>query len=251
MAMVDKNSVAAGLYAATKNQILADTQRAKAQARMWNWGGVSVGALGIGAGLWLGCAGYAATQDPETKAARAYMAAMKTPVKVTVSGEVGIKDGQQVGLAKGGMVGVSPDSTVRLDPNATVRAVADAPRPSAAQTRSNARPASGAPVVTNFYRFNRVPFGAGEVQTGWVFASSDDAKPTEQFCQYLEGENADSRAALFPLGRDGVMRLPDSAPAGVDARAAFQSCVWWTPSRSPDGEAAPPPPHVITARAKS
>jgi len=207
-----------------------------------------------------GCLGYAKTQEPETEAAKAFMAAMKKPVEVevtakgTVTGTVNLADNQHVTVS--GNVGVKDDARVALSvpPDATIgtRAVNDAQRPTPTQLQADARPASGAPVVTNFYRFKRVPFGAGEVQTGWVYESSDDRRPSEQFCQYLEGENGATRALVI-LGRDGVMTPRDSAPAGIDARAAFASCVWFSeqPARVNRDDNPPPPRHVITARAKS
>jgi hypothetical protein len=253
MAMVDKNSVAAGVYAATKNQILAETQRAKAQARMWNWGGASLGALAIGGGIWLGCLGYAKTQEPDVKAAQAYMAALQTPLKVEVTthgevtahGTVNLADGGRVTAS--GMVGVSPDSTVRA-------VMSDMPRPTAAQIQADARPDSGAPVVTDFVIFKTAPYGKGEVQSGWQFADSKAKAPAFQWCLFVADEPDGARRSIT-LGKDGQrVGLPTPAPvSGVDLQAAFASCVW-TNSKAATAPApvnrqdSPPPPRVITAR---
>jgi hypothetical protein len=272
MAMVDKNSVAAGVYAATKNQILADTERAKAQARMWDWGGFSLGALCIGGAIWLGCAGYdrligsekRAQEQREYEAQRtkedaernaAFLSSIKG-VTIPVKGVVTLADGQRVMLADGGhvtasgMVGVSPNSTVGLDPaTATVRAVTDAPRLTKEQLQPDARPASKAAVKTEVVKFNEVDFGTGRIETGWAFKSSADAAPSNQFCQYRQPDGSGAETVI-PIGRDGRMTLPDNPPAGVDLlKAAFQNCVWWQQaSRAPVD--APPSPHVIRAHAK-
>jgi hypothetical protein len=158
--MVSASPKVIALMQAKAAELQATTRRENSKATLLRCAGGGVVLCALAVVIVACCVGYAKTQEQETKAARAYMAAMKTPVKVTVSGEVGIKDGQQVGLAKGGIVDVSPNSTVGLDPHSTVHAVVtDAPRPSPAQIQADAKPASGAPVLTNFVIFKKAPYG--------------------------------------------------------------------------------------------
>jgi hypothetical protein len=135
------------------------------------------------------------------------------------------------------------------DPRATVRAVADAPRPTPAQLLPDAKPASGAPVVTDFVIFKTAPYGKGEIQSGWRFADSSQQKPSAQWCLYAETEPDGTRRDIT-IGEDGQrVALPTPSPVNVDLREAFASCVW-SSSRTPDRQSISPPPHVISARAK-
>jgi hypothetical protein len=135
-----------------------------------------------------------------------------TTIHGTVSGEVGMKDG-----------------IVRLDQSsALVRVIGqapDMPRQQPEQVRQDERPASQAAVKTEFTVFKTVPFGAGEVESAWVYQSSAQQTPSEQYCQYLGPANAGAYAVTI-LGRDGRIDLPATAPAGVDLRAAAALCDW-------------------------
>jgi len=232
-------------------KLRAEASNIRSKAALRRCAGVGLILCGLAVVIVAGCIGYAKTQEPETKAAKAFMAAMKEPVKIeiTTHGEVTARG--EVILAKGGMVGVSPDSTVRA-------VMADTPRPSAEQLQAEAKPASGAPVVTDFVIFHTAPYGVGEVQAGWQFADSNAKAPSNQWCLYTETVNGIGHDVRLGLnGHRADLPSPSPFPS-VDLQAAFLSCVWWQESRTPaaatapaDSQAAPPPPHVITARAKS
>jgi hypothetical protein len=151
-----------------------------------------------------------------------------------------------------GEVSLRP-ATVGLDPNSTVRVAAQAPdtaRPTPQQIQVDARPASGAPVMTNVVVFKKAAFGNGQVHTGWGYADSAQSRPSSQYCVYREALESGTET-ITTIGLNGNMTLPDRAPAGVDLRAAFQSCVWAS-GASPPAHAPvnPSSPRVISARAK-
>ena len=229
------------LMQAKATELEAAARRENGKAALLRCAGAGLALSGVAVVIAASCLGYAKIQEPETKAAKLYMARMEKPVNVTVSGEVGIKDGQQVGLAKGGMVGVSPDATVRA-------VMPDAPRPSPAQIQSDARPASGAPVMTDVVKFSLVDYGKGQVVTGWRFGDSTQGKPVEQWCLYRERE-PDGAWRFVNIGEDGQPALPPRSPfPSVDLQGALASCVWAgveaSPARAP---AQANPPRVISA----
>lgn len=246
------------LMQAKAAELQAATRRANSETTLLRCAGGGLVLCGLAVVVYAGCLGYAKTQEPDVKAAQAYMAALKTPVKVEVTthgevtGQVSLLPAT-VGLDPHATVGVSPDSTVRVDPHSTVRAVTDAPRLSPEQLQLGARPLSKAAVRTEVVEFKEADFGVGRVETGWRFTSAADAAPREQFCQYIAPDGSGAQTLVL-LGRGGEMTLPASQLAGVDLKAAFQNCVWWQDSRTPGARArvnrqdGPPPSPVITAR---
>jgi hypothetical protein len=147
---------------------------------------------------------------------------------------------------------VSPDSTLRLAPDSTVRV--------AAQIQAEARPASGAPVKIDVVQFSTVSYAKGDVTSGWEFTHADKQTPAKQWCQYREPQ-PDGTLHLVTIAKDGHrVGLPTPSPfPSVDLQGAFANCVWWSASGTPaaakapakpGNQAAPPPSHVISARAK-
>ena len=173
----------------------------------------------------------------------------------TVNGTVTLADDQQVKVS--GNVGIKDDARVALSvpPDATIgmRSANDAARPTAAQLQADAKPASGAPVLTDFVIFKTAPYGRGEVQSGWQFADSNAQAPSKQWCLYTETENGNGHDVRLGLNGHRV-DLPSPPPfPSVDLQAAFASCVWTAtaaPARVNRDDNPPPPRHVITARAK-
>ena len=255
-------------------RLRAEVQRKNSIAGLRYGGAISLAALAVGGGIWLGCAGYdrvigsekRAQEEREYEAKRtkedadrnaAFLSSIKSvtiPVNGTVTGTVNLADNQQVKVS--GNVGLKDGARVTLSvpPDATIgmRAVNDAARPTAAQLQ-DAKPASGAPVVSDFVKFNRVGFGNGEVVTGWRFGKATD-KPSEEWCHYREPQ-PDGTSRLITIGEDGHrVGLPNPSPfPSVDLQAAFASCVWTAataPARVNRDDNPPPRSHVITARAK-
>jgi hypothetical protein len=258
-------------FAATTQTLLkAKARRINAQSGLHELAGWSAVIAASGAAIWLACLGlvYLNGQNAKRQEAegalieRVANALANAPLKVEVVAK--LADGSQVRLAPDGkvtlakdqFVRVSPDSTVGLDPqHSTVRVAAQAPeppRPTPAQIQGEARPASGAPVMTNVVVFHKAAFGKGQVHSGWEYSDSAQSRPSNQYCVYREALDSGTET-ITTIGLNGNMTLPDRAPAGVDLRAAFQSCVWWNatakaPAGKPDNRAAPPPSHVVSAR---
>ena len=133
-----------------------------------------------------------------------------TPLKVEVvakladGSQVQLRPGGEVTVAKGGMVGVSPGATVGVDPSrSTVRAVVDTSRPTPAQIQADARPASGAAVVSEFVIFKPAPYAKGVVESGWRFGDSSETKPSAQWCQYKTERQPDGTTHLVTIAEDG------------------------------------------------
>jgi hypothetical protein len=59
-------------------------------------------------------------------------------------------------------------------------------------------------VVTQFTIFKTVPFGNGEVVTGWIFADSNQTNPANQYCYYSEKAEA-TIAVRTDLATNGTM----------------------------------------------
>jgi hypothetical protein len=257
------------LIQAKAAELQATRRRENGKAALLRGGAISLVVLALGGAGWLGCAGYdrligsekRAQEHREYEAQRtkedaernaAFLSSIKS-MTIPVKGVVTLADGQRVMLADGGhvtasgIVGVSPDSTVRA-------VMPEMPRPTAAQIQADAKPDSGAPVVSNFVIFKKVPYATGEVQTGWQFADSNAKAPAFQWCLFV-AEEPDNTRREIRLGLDGRrVDLPNASPfSGVDLQAAFASCVWSrgaaTDARAPvNRQDSPPSPHIITAR---
>ena len=99
-------------------------------------------------------------------------------------------------------------------------------KPTAEQLGTDAIPASKAAVATNFTVFKNVPLNAGQVVTGWNFASSTQPQPTHQYCYYSEQIDGTSKVTI-DLGENGRALPQSKARANVDPALAYQSCVWF------------------------
>lgn len=104
-------------------------------------------------------------------------------------------------------------------------AFAEMLRPSENQLARDARPASNAKPVTDYIIFKDVPFGKGQVVTGWKYKDNQQDEPSQQFCYYSEALNLSSEILVW-LGYDGRFRQPESPPPTLDVGAAFSNCVW-------------------------
>lgn len=119
------------------------------------------------------------------------------------------------------------EGTVKLDPEARIGvARAETPTPTPDQLGAGARPDSQATAATNFTVFKNVPFGQGQVVTGWNFASSQQKLPTHQYCYYSEQLDGTSKVTI-DLGENGNMVVGTQQRARIDMRAAYTNCVWF------------------------
>jgi hypothetical protein len=212
---------------AAKTKLKQGANLARGQSAFWYLmgGGVGGGALLAGAGIL--CGGYSyivgnrviALQVTEgVKAALAHTT-IKTDGTVTLAGD------REVTL--------KTPAVVSLDPNTAllrVVAPADMPRQLPEQVRQDERPAvAKAGVVTNYTVFKTVKFGAGEVQTGWMFKDGDQNRPSFQYCQYAQFTGNGTTQTNVDIGVNGhISALPNPSPfPAVDLRAAYEAgCIW-------------------------
>jgi hypothetical protein len=213
---------------AVASRMGADAALTNARSALWKFIGVGtiLGAMGIATGGGL----FAYAKVNEVSSSHAVLttalteALEKIALKVDASGEV--KATGTVSLAPDQIVALEQDAKVSLDPNAKVKVTGQvsinipAPPPSATPARAAAK------VVTDFTVFKSVEFGKGRVDTGWKFATSSQLVPTFQSCSYIE-EVEEGAEVVVVVGRDGAF-VPQSKPRpGVNAREAFNNCVWF------------------------
>lgn len=122
------------------------------------------------------------------------------------------------------------EGTVKLDPESRVEVAAatrpEVPLPTAAQLGAGAAPESKAVAATNFTVFKNVPFGQGQVVTGWNFTSSEQKSPTHQYCYYSEQLDGTSKVTI-DLGENGRAVSQTRSRPNVDAAVAVTNCVWF------------------------
>lgn len=120
------------------------------------------------------------------------------------------------------------EGTVKLDPEAKLALDSrqDVPKPTAAQLGAGALPESRAAVATNFTVFKNVPFGSGQVVTGWNFTGSEQKSPAHQYCYYSEQLDNTSKVTI-DLGENGQAVPQTRNRQNVDPKVAFSNCVWF------------------------
>ena len=121
------------------------------------------------------------------------------------------------------------EGTVKLDPESTLALAQkppEAPRPTASQLGAGATPASQAAVATNFTVFKNVPFGSGQVVTGWNFTSSEQKTPQHQYCYYSEQIDGTSKMTI-DLGENGRPAAISKTRSGMDPVLGYANCVWF------------------------
>ncbi|MGO4574225.1 hypothetical protein [Microvirga sp. 2TAF3] len=233
------------LAAAVNSRINADARILNAKAAMWRLFGLGVlGAL-LGAGVGAAFYGYSYIHDVTNTAERMAGAIGKALERTSISGEVKLaqdqsvkldpqaevtlKDGSKVGVD--GSVALKDGAVVRLDPNAkvgvtgTVVLNGDIPRPTENQFRGSSPTPRPANVVRNYTIFTLVPFGTGNVVTGWMFETSEQAVPTKQYC-YFGVPVEDAVQVRVELAIDGVA-IPMKKPNGLDVNTAMAQCSWY------------------------
>ena len=195
------------VLASTVNaRIRSDARLLNARAGLYRLAGIGIlcclGGVGIGAAFY----GYSYTNDPTFPTAKVANTVAEALSKVTFKTE--------------GTVKLDPDSTVGLGGRSEV------PTPTAAQLGAGATPDSKAAVLTNFTVFKNVPFGSGQVVTGWNFTSSDQKSPSHQYCYYSEQLDGTSKVTV-DLGENGRALPQAKARSNVDPVIAYSNCVWF------------------------
>src|SRR5262249_24252516 len=135
---------------------------------------------------------------------------------------------REIALAKDQTISIDPSSTLRLEPNASVRADGDikVQIPSVAPPPVSVTPPKPrTPLIVNFTVFKHVPFDKGTVMTGWVFLTSKQRSPTNQYCYYTQSSDDENRPGLpglsvdVDLGYNQQLVLPKTLPKDFDATA--------------------------------
>lgn len=190
---------------AVNARVRADARILNAKAAFWRLSGWALVCAMIGIGAGAAIAGWTYGRGPAIEAdqiARAVAEALKT-------------------------VTFKTEGTVKLDPEARIAAAQPAmPRPSEAQLGEGQKPASQAAVNTAFTVFKNVPYGSGQVVTGWNFGSSDQKAPTHQYCYYSEQLDGGSKITV-DLGENGRQNPAARARGAMDPAAAYANCVWF------------------------
>jgi hypothetical protein len=199
------------------------------------WKAIGVGVLGFGIGTATGIGFYGYSFVSRTSGqmeifSSALQKALSTvEIHGTADGKIEITS-PELTLAKGATV--SLDSSSRLSLDASAKVVADGEiriQTPAISTPRTPTPKNAAQTKTiaNFTVFKSVPFEQGNVLTGWIFLTSAQESPTQQYCYYNEkGDNSDL-AIRIDLATDGVPEVNKTAPKAFDAIAALAKCVWF------------------------
>lgn len=190
------------LAAAVNARIRSENRIVNAKAALWRLSGVGILCALIGAGIGAGLYGYSylgTDRSPRTdQVAQALAQALeKTTLKVEPAAK--------------------PEPTTSATP---------VPKPTETQLGTDAAPPSRAHVATAFTVFKNVPFGSGQVVTGWNFASGDQPTPNHQYCYYSEQIDGTSKVTI-DLGENGQTVPPTKTRTSVDPARAFANCVWF------------------------
>lgn len=198
----------------------------------WRLVGVGLIVFGLGASIGAACFGYSYVSD-KTYNQKEFSSALSKAlgdVQLKASAEGTVKlDTREITLAQGQAISLDASSRLMLDPTARVRAdgeiTVQGPIVSAAQGPN--RPAAPIPNIANFTVFKGVVFDKGFVQTGWIFLTSAQKTPHQQYCYYAEGSSdTPGRNVSIDIGLDEKPLAPKT-PQDFDLAAAFDHCVWF------------------------
>lgn len=230
------------LAAAVNSQIKAEARNLSARAAFWRLLGIgsmlALAGIGVGAGF----LGYSYTLDA-TSSARTIGEAISralasTPLHTTGAvrldaADASVRlDAKDVAL-QAAPLKLDPAATVHMDPAAQVGIRGAFERPTPQQLKVDSQPAG---VVTNYTIFKGTPFKGGQVITGWNFSSSQQARPTNQYCYFALPPHEGIKTSIT-LAEDGMATTSQTYPDGFDAKAfdmkaATSRCVWFDAGRA-------------------
>ena len=194
------------LASAVNSRIRSDARLLNARAALYRLAGIGLVCALAGVGIGAAFYGYSYANDPTYPTAKVTAAVAEALSKVTFKTE--------------GTVKLDPDSTVALGARSEI------PTPTAAQLGAGATPDSKAAVLTNFTVFKNVPYGSGQVVTGWNFTSSEQRAPNHQYCYYSEQLDGTSKVTV-DLGENGRALPQAKTRTNVDPTVAYSNCVWF------------------------
>jgi hypothetical protein len=199
------------------------------------WKSIGIGVLGFGAGMALGIGfyGYSFVTRSSSQLEVFSSAFQKTLSTIelhgTADGKIEVTS-PELTLAKGGTVAFDSSSRLLLDPAAKVLADGEirvqAPAISTPRTPTPKNPAQ-TKTIANFTVFKTVPFDQGDVLTGWIFLTSAQESPTQQYCYYNERSDNSDLAIRIDLATDGTPETNKTTPRAFDTAAALAKCVWF------------------------
>ena len=205
------------LAGAVNRRVGAEASMVAAKAWLIRCTAVGVLALMIGAGVGLAFLGYARSKDASGAAER--LADTLTKALERAQLHAALDPDASVKLDPAAQVAMAPGATVHLADDKAL------PRPTPAQLKEDATPASKAQVKTNYTIFKAVHFASGEVVTGYNFAPQG-AVPEHQYCYFADGIDKQSFKTLH-IAAEGRYTAPTNTPPGFDAMKAAQNCVWF------------------------
>ena len=218
---------------AVRHSIDADRFNIGGRAGFWRFVGVGVLVFGIGSAVGTACYGYSRIYRNKYNLMQFSSALTKAlaevQLKATAEGTVHLEPGE-ITLAQGQRVSLDNSSRLLLDPAARVRADGEITiQGPAVSTLSPGSSGSRAPLpnIVNFTVFKSVPFEKGTVQTGWIFLTSAQRWPTQQYCYYTEQSETPGRNVMLDVGLDEKLDAPKIIPNNFDISAAFSKCVWF------------------------
>jgi hypothetical protein len=211
---------------AAVNKRLARAGRGEAAkaflVRSAGWAVLAAGA-GCAAAAMIVALAVARAPRPGADAIAAALVRGFTERALTVTGEVRLAEPATVTLASPAEVSLAPDAAVE----ARGKVLADPlPHPSA-ELLAGGRADGETSVVTNFTIFKSVPFQGGSVVTGWRFDSSQDRRPSAQYCYFTQDLGDTDTAVRIALAFDGEPNPKATPRKGFDPARARQSCIWF------------------------
>jgi hypothetical protein len=218
---------------AVRYSVAADRFYITGKVGFWRLVGVGLIGLGVGAAVGIGFYGYSHvsrnSENLKSLSSAFSNALSEVRLRATAEGTVQLEP-REIALAPGQTISLDPNSRLLLDPSAKVLADGEikiqGPSISVPQATPSRSPSS-IPTITNFTVFKSMPFDKGTVQTGWIFLTSAQRSPTEQYCYYTEASDTPGRNVMVDIGADGKLEKPKIMPNSFDVDAAFRNCVWF------------------------
>jgi hypothetical protein len=216
-----------------RSRIAADGFLITGKAAFWRLVGLGFIAFGVGAAVGIAFYGYSyitRSEENLSSLSSAFARALsEVQLHATAQGSVQLQP-TELTLAKGQTVSLDSNSRVLLDPASKVLADGEmrvrAPTISVPQSVAP-RSAPTAPIISNFTVFKAVPFGEGDVMTGWIFLTSTQKSPTHQYCYYTVHSDTPGLNVSLDLGDDERPETPKNVPNGFNVADAFSRCVWF------------------------
>jgi hypothetical protein len=199
------------------------------------WKAVGIGVLGFGIGVAIGIGfyGYSFVTRASNQMqifSSAFQKSLSTvELHGTADGKIEVTS-PELTLAKSATVSLDDSSRLLLDPAAKVLADGEirvqVPAISTPRTPTPKNPAQ-TKTIANFTVFKSVPFDQGSVLTGWIFLTSAQESPTQQYCYYNEKGESSDLAIRIDLATDGVPETNKVASKTFDTVTALMKCVWF------------------------